>query len=113
MIVKHGEALFDQIIFVGKPDSNLNNFLITATSMKKQKLIEIFGQEYFESDLIGDFEISFRSCIEGEEEVKSQCEVCKRGFYSLHLKSKICEKCVDNVDCLGGNKMKVAEGFWR
>ena len=36
--------------------------------MKKSKLVEIFGQEFYEEELEGNLKVSFRKCIEGEEE---------------------------------------------
>ena len=43
-IVKNGEAYFDAIKFRGEPSSKDNIFLITANSIDKQDLIDIFGQ---------------------------------------------------------------------
>ena len=42
-------------------------------SIKKSKLVEIFGEEYYEQELSGKLEVSFRECIDGEEEYKDRC----------------------------------------
>ena len=73
MVVEKGVATFDQIIFIGKPSSSNNKFLIVANSFKKSKLIDIFGKDYYEANLQGDLTVSFRECLDGEEEQSSEC----------------------------------------
>ena len=58
-IVKNGVAIFESIMFKGKPGSSENMFKVSATSIHKEKLIEIFGQKHFEGELEGNLKVSF------------------------------------------------------
>ena len=55
-------------------------------------------------DLIATFSVDFRECVEGEELVESQCVICESGWYALQV-GEMCVPCIDNVECLGGNKL--------
>jgi len=39
--------------------------------------------------------------------------VCPLGKYTFETASKECNECMQNANCLGGNKIEVDAGYWR
>lgn len=58
------------------------------------------------------FLVDFRKCIEGEEFVNNMCLECDTGQFALKI-NELCKPCLENVVCLGGNKLSLNKGFWR
>jgi len=59
------------------------------------------------------FTVNFWECEAGEELGRGTCSICDTGFYSLVPGEDFCLPCMDFVNCTGGNKLVLEEGYWR
>lgn len=106
-------ATFDNIAFVGTPGSKNQKFFVKSTAVNPSKITDIMKNENLTyDDLIATFSVDFRYCVEGEELVENQCDICESGWYSLKV-GDTCVPCIENVECLGGNRLEVHGGYWR
>ena len=74
MKVTEGEAVFENIAFVGTPGSKNQTFFVKTTAINSLKVADIMkDQTKTYDDLIATFSVDFWECVEGEELVDNQC----------------------------------------
>jgi len=101
------------VILIGTPNTKGNKFMIKSAGFNVKDIIEYLkGNENYKP-YEAYFTVDFWACEAGEEFGRGTCSICDTGFYSLKPGEALCIPCMDHVNCTGGNKLVLEEGYWR
>jgi len=105
-----GVGTFDNLNFKYKPGVANVTFSVTSKAINLPRIAAAYELESASSDI----SVNFRYCKPGERQNQDDtCSECDQGTYSLFWNSTTCEKCMDDVVCLGKTEIEVNPGFWR
>ncbi|CDW88698.1 UNKNOWN [Stylonychia lemnae] len=103
-----GSCSFSGITIIAMP-SYESQIYIESDAIDKQKLQKI---DLIENQKLKE-SINFRKCNIGEVNQNQKCIKCPQGTFSFDISKKICGKCLENSQCLGGNQVVIDEQYWR
>jgi hypothetical protein len=73
--VNKGVSTFNDIVFVGKPNTTGNEYVIQSPALNEPMIIEIFGKSYYDK-VKPILKVDFRVCAPGEEQSALSCKKC-------------------------------------
>ena len=109
VVVDHGVAVFDQLIFIAKPGSQNVMFDVISNAIDN----DIIYLQYIGTVEQKIIDASFQYCESGKIESNNKFQVWSPGSYSLGANKTQCINCMPNAVWLGGKQINVNDGYFR
>eukprot|EP00347_Sterkiella_histriomuscorum_P000929 403373983 len=111
--VLNGVATFANLIFSASPGSKNVIYQFFSPNINNEQLYTILPQ--IPQEQINNLTISlnFRQCLSGEIVYNQECIICEIGTFSLTSGSTLCNECLSNAECFGGQQVSLKSGYWR
>lgn len=119
-INENSSYIFDDLIVTATPSTKV--FLSFTSSLIKEFRSDLLSSSFSKNNYNDSYyqyvyylPLSVVQCIVGEiyDYSSNTCRACPKGTFSFEIFSENCESCFENAECNGGNRIKVAVGFWR